>query len=82
MNKISIRETLLTAVLVLNLNAAHADTAASEASALSALPIAVSVAAPVMIISAGVALTVVSVQASVVGTVWVLERASMARVQR
>jgi hypothetical protein len=76
MKTISTRQTLLAAVLVLNLNAAHAEAAASEASALSALPIAVSVAAPVMIISAGVALTVVSVQASATGTVWVLERAS------
>ena len=48
----------------------------SEASALSALPIAVSVAAPVMILSAGAMLTVVAVEASATGTVWVLERAS------
>jgi F0F1-type ATP synthase membrane subunit c/vacuolar-type H+-ATPase subunit K len=48
----------------------------SEASALSMLPVAVSVAAPALVLSGGVALTVVSVQASAVGTVWVLERAS------
>lgn len=48
----------------------------SEASALSALPVAVSVAAPVMLLSAGASLTVVAVQASAEGTVWVLERAS------
>lgn len=46
----------------------------SESSALSAL--AVSVAAPAMLLVGGAALTVVSVQASATGTVWVLERAS------
>ncbi|MFT3954298.1 MAG: hypothetical protein QM722_07885 [Piscinibacter sp.] len=49
---------------------------ASDASALSALPIAVSVAAPAMLLSGGVMLTVVAVEASAEGTVWVLERAS------
>jgi hypothetical protein len=49
---------------------------ASDASALSLIPVAVSLAAPVMIVSAGAALTVVAVEASATGTVWVLERAS------
>jgi hypothetical protein len=49
---------------------------ASDASALSMLPVAVSVAAPVMIFSGGVMLSVVAVEASAEGTVWVLERAS------
>jgi hypothetical protein len=49
---------------------------ASDASALSVLPVAVSVAAPAIIVSAGAALTVVAVEASANGTVWVLERAS------
>jgi hypothetical protein len=49
---------------------------ASDASALSALPIVMSVAAPVMLLSAGAVLTVVAVEASATGTVWVLERAS------
>lgn len=49
---------------------------ASEASALSMLPIAVSVAAPVALLSGGAMLTVVAVQASAEGTVWILERAS------
>ena len=40
------------------------------------LPIAVSIAAPVAILSAGAALTVLSVEATATGTVWVLERAS------
>ena len=71
----SIRKIALAALLVTTLATAQAQSV-SEASALSALPIAVSVAAPVMLLSAGAALTVVAVQASVVGTVWVLERAS------
>lgn len=49
---------------------------ASEASALSALPVAVSVAAPLAVLSAGAALTVVAVEATSAGTLWVLERAS------
>jgi hypothetical protein len=48
----------------------------SEASALSMLPVAVSIAAPVLVVSGTLALTVVAVEASVRGTVWVLERAS------
>lgn len=48
----------------------------SEASALSMLPLAVSVAAPALVLSAGAGLTVVAVQASGEATVWVLERAS------
>ena len=56
---------------------AHAHPSPSDASLLlSALPIAVSVAAPVMVLSAGAMLTVVAVQATSAGTVWVLERAS------
>ena len=49
---------------------------ASDASALSLLPVAVLVAAPALILSAGVTLTVVAVEASAKGSVWVLERAS------
>lgn len=73
---------LLSTTLVATLLAAALGTArahppnASDASALSALPIAVSVAAPVMLLSAGAMLTVVAVEASATGTVWVLERAS------
>lgn len=48
----------------------------SALSALSGLPVAVSITAPVALLSAGAVLTVVSVQASAEGTVWVLERAS------
>lgn len=55
---------------------AHGPGSGPELSALSMLPIAVSVAAPVALLSAGAALTVVAVEASASGTVWVLERAS------
>jgi hypothetical protein len=48
----------------------------SDASALSLLPVAISVAAPAMLLSGGVALSVVAVHASAEGTVLVLERAS------
>jgi hypothetical protein len=73
----TIRFTLAAAALSTALmSPARAHSDVSEASALSMLPIAVSVAAPSMILGAGAVLTVVSVQASAVGTVWVLERAS------
>ncbi|MFT3663999.1 hypothetical protein [Piscinibacter sp.] len=55
---------------------ARAHPHASDASALSMLPVAVSVAAPAMLLSGGAMLTVVAVQASAEGTVWVLERVS------
>ena len=55
---------------------ARAHSEVSELSALSLLPVAVSVAAPSMLIVGGAMLTVVSVQASAAGTVWLLERAS------
>ena len=71
------RSMLAAAVLAASLRGpARAHANASDASVLSALPIAVSVAAPVMILSGGVMLTVVAVEASAEGTVWVLERAS------
>ena len=70
-----IRNTTLAALLAATLATANAQSAVSEASALSALPIAVSVAAPAMVLSAGALLTVVAVEASASGAVWVLERA-------
>ena len=80
MNTISIRRTVanaaLAVLLVGNLATARAQSEVSAVSALSALPIAVSIAAPVMVLSAGAVLTVVAVEASATGTVWVLERAS------
>lgn len=69
---------LVTASLALALSVApprlaHAHSTASE---LSALPVAVSVIAPSAVLSAGAVLTVVAVEASATGTLWVLERAS------
>lgn len=49
----------------------------SDASAaLSAVPVAVSVVAPAAVLSAGAVLTVVAVESTARGTVWVLKRAS------
>lgn len=56
---------------------AWAQTRGSEAaSALSALPVAVSATAPAALLSAGAAFTVVALEAAADGTVWVLQRAS------
>lgn len=48
----------------------------SELSALSALPVAMSVAAPALLLSGTASLAIVSVEASAEGVVWVVERAS------
>ena len=73
----TIRFTLAAAALSAALvSSARAHSEVSDASALSVLPVAVSVAAPSMILGAGAVLTVASIQASATGTVWVLERAS------
>ena len=72
-----LRGTLIAALLSASLWApAQAHPNASDASVLSALPIAMSVAAPVALLSAGAMLSVVAVEATSAGTVWVLERAS------
>jgi hypothetical protein len=55
---------------------ARAHDAASELSTLSMLPVAVSLAAPVGLLSAGAVFTVVAVESAAGATVWVLERAS------
>lgn len=79
---LSISKRLTSLVLAVSLSAASISAAAhgpgggSELSALSMLPIAVSVVAPLAVLSAGAALTVVAVEGSAVGSVWVLERAS------
>lgn len=49
---------------------------ASEASALSMLPVVVLASTPVLLLTGAGMLTVVAVEASADGTVWVLERAS------
>ena len=72
----AVAHTLLAALLVGSLATARAQSELSAISALSALPIAVSITAPVMVLSGGAMLTVVAVEASATGTVWVLERAS------
>ena len=72
------KKLVLAAALVLALAGtaqAHRD-AASEASALSMLPIAVSVAAPAGLVLSGAAFTIVAISAVAEGTVWVLQRAS------
>jgi hypothetical protein len=71
---------MLAALLSLSLAAtsaarAHHD-AASEASVLSGMSIAVSVMAPAGLVMSGAAFTVVAVTAVAEGTLWVLERAS------
>lgn len=49
----------------------------SDASALSlSLPVALSIAGPVLLVAGSAAFTLVAVEASATGTVWVLERAS------
>lgn len=53
--------------------AAHGSEASS---ALSLLPVGVSVALPALLIAGTLSLSVVAVEASAQGTVWVLERAS------
>ncbi|MEO3712447.1 hypothetical protein [Roseateles flavus] len=66
---------LLCAALSLPL-ASQAHDPSADLSLVSMLPVAVSVAAPVALLSAGAVLTVVAVEASAQGTVWILERAS------
>lgn len=70
------RHAALAGLLALCIGGARAQSSVSDASLLSALPIAVSVAAPVMLFSAGAVLSVVAVEATSSGAVWILERAS------
>ncbi len=72
-----LRSLVATAALAASLGGpARAHVTPSDASAVSMLPVAVSVAAPAMLISGGAVLTVVAVEASAEGTVWILERGS------
>ncbi len=68
--------TLLSAALLAAGTARAHREAASEASVLSGLSVAVSVVAPAGLIVSGAAFTVVAVTAVAEGTLWVLERAS------
>jgi hypothetical protein len=65
---------LLFAAITVSTTGVHAQ--ASEASALSSLPIGVISAAPAVLLSAGASLTVSAVEGSAAGTTWVLERAA------
>ncbi|MDT7837732.1 hypothetical protein [Aquabacterium sp. OR-4] len=64
------------AALLATAGGARAQGASQASSALSLLPVAVVVAAPSAVLAGGALLTVVAVQASAEGTVWVLERVS------
>jgi len=66
----------ISAALVTLAAPVRAQSTVSDASLLSTLPIAVSVAAPAVLLSGGATLAVVAVEASAEGTVWILERAS------
>jgi len=66
----------MSAALVTLTAPVRAQSTVSDASLLSTLPIAVSVAAPAVLLSGGATLAVVAVEASAEGTVWILERAS------
>lgn len=68
--------TLLSVALVAGGSARAHREAASEASVLSGLSVAVSVVAPAGLIVAGASFTVVAVSAVAEGAIWVLERAS------
>ena len=68
--------TLMLAATLAMTSGAQAHGVSEASSALSLLPVAVVVAAPSAMLSAGAVLTVVAAQASADGAVWVLERAS------
>ncbi len=70
--------TSLACVLLLSapLSSRAAADASAAASVLSALPLAVVVAAPAALVSGGAQLSMVAVEATAEGTVWVLQRAS------
>ncbi|MEP7303348.1 MAG: hypothetical protein ABI699_17680 [Caldimonas sp.] len=77
MNTLPVRKLAIAVAIGLALSSgAHAQSTLSDVSAVSMLPIAVSVAAPVALLSAGAVLTVVSVEATAIGSVWVLESAA------
>jgi len=77
MHSLSLRRGATAIAVALALSGtATAQSTLSDASAISALPIAVSVAAPFVVLSAGAVLTVASVEATATGSIWVLERAS------
>jgi len=70
------RSCVVSVVIAANLSIAQAHPGPSDASALSMLPIALSVAAPAILLSSGAVLTVVAVEAASDGTIWLLERSA------
>lgn len=82
MKKLILAAALSLALSLAVSNTVRAHSGASEMSALSMLPVAFSVAAPIGLLSAGAVFTVVAVEAASAGTVWVLERASDGARQR
>ncbi len=71
-----LNSSLMSLALIAQAPAAQAQSAVSEASALSLLPVGISVAATGLVLSAGTTLVIVSVELAANSTVWVLERAS------
>lgn len=63
-------------ILVTTVPASAHNDGLSEASALSALPVAMSISAPVLSVAAGSVLVLASVEVVADGTVWILHRAS------
>lgn len=76
MNASFLRHTIAALVLGAALAPLAARANPSETSTLSAVPIAVSAESATALLSAGASLSVVAVEASAEGVVWVLERAS------
>ncbi len=76
--RLSLISVLTAATLALTAGgAARAHGGPSDASAaLSAVPVAISVVAPSVVLSAGATFVVVAIESTARGTVWVLERAS------
>jgi hypothetical protein len=72
-----LRSCIAGAVIAASLSTtAHAHPGPSDASAVSMLPIALSVTAPAILLSGGAVLTVVAVEAASDGTIWLLERSA------
>ena len=76
--RLSLISVLAAATLALAASgAAQAHGGPSDASAaLSAVPVAISVVAPSVVLSAGATFVVVAIESTARGTIWVLERAS------
>ena len=70
----SVSRTIATLVMALvTANAAHAQRSASEISEASLVPVAISVALPIVLVAGVGSIVVTGVEASAEGTVWVVE---------